>query len=299
LKKAKSPPRITARRGGGVTKKMARSLLIDAAGEVFLVPSIGTPHSCDPTGGGSYTVAHQNVGVKASLFAGAALMLDYILNVAVAISAGIGALISVVPKLQPHTVSICLGVLLLLTVINLRGIKETSFVFLIPTWLFVGCLGIVIAIGMFKIFWSGQSEAVSPRPLVHTPQAVSLWLVIRAFASGCTALTGVEAVSNGVKAFREPVVESARRTLAIIIFILVGLLAGIAFLVNAYQIVATPPGQPGYDSVLSQLSRAVAGNGVFYKFTMGGNRYAKRPHPVPIGIVEKSRRCRGESGLIH
>jgi amino acid transporter len=221
-----------------------------------------------PTGGGSYTVAHQNLGVKAGLFAGAALMLDYILNVAVAISAGTGALISVVPKLQPHTLSICLGVLLLLTLINLRGIKETSFVFLIPTCLFVGCLAIVIAIGMFKIFWSGQSGAVSPRPLAHTTQAVSAWLVIRAFASGCTALTGVEAVSNGVKAFREPVVESARRTLTIIIFILVGLLAGIAFLVNAYQIVATPPGQPGYDSVLSQLSRAIAGNGVFYKFTM-------------------------------
>src|SRR5215471_14760104 len=104
-----------------------------------------------PTGGGSYTVAHENLGVKAGLLAAAALMLDYILNVAVAISAGTGALISVVPKLQPHTLTICLGVLLLLTLINLRGIKETSFVFLIPTWLFVGCLVTVIAIGMFKI----------------------------------------------------------------------------------------------------------------------------------------------------
>jgi len=221
-----------------------------------------------PTGGGSYIVARENLGPNAGLLAAAALMIDYILNVAVGISAGIGALVSARPDLQPYTLNLCLGVLLFLAVVNLRGMRESSFVFLIPTWLFVCCLTAVIVAGLIKAFGPGQPHAVaSSRPL-HVESAVSMWLLLKAFSSGCSALTGVEAVSNGIKAFREPVVESARRTLTTIVAILIVLLAGIAFLTPVYQITAKPPDQPGYESILSQLTRAVAGDGVFYHLTI-------------------------------
>jgi len=221
-----------------------------------------------PTGGGSYIVARENLGPNAGLLAAAALMIDYILNVAVGISAGIGALVSARPDLQPYTLNLCLGVLLFLAMVNLRGMRESSFVFLIPTWLFVCCLPAVIVAGLIKAFGPGQPHAVaSSRPL-HVESAVSMWLLLKAFSSGCSALTGVEAISNGIKAFREPVVESARRTLTTIVAILIVLLAGIAFLTPVYQITAKPPDQPGYESILSQLTRAVAGDGVFYHLTI-------------------------------
>lgn len=224
-----------------------------------------------PTGGGSYTVATKNLGERAGLLAGAALMIDYILNVAVGISAGVGAMVSAAPSLQPHTLSLCLGILLLLTLINLRGIREAGLAFMLPTYLFIVCLGGVILSGLWKtIQQGGHPLPVAPPPhLGPALTAVSLWLLIKAFASGCTAMTGVEAVSNGVQAFREPVVKNARATLTNIITILILLLAGIAYLCRAYGIGATPPGQPGYQSVLSQLTAAVGGRGVFYFITIG------------------------------
>ena len=223
-----------------------------------------------PNGGGSYTVAKENLGARAGLLAGAALMIDYLLNVAVGISAGIGALVSAVPSLQRYTLLLCLLVLAILSIVNLRGVREAGSAFLGPTYLFVGTLGIVIALGIFRVIVSGghpQPLAPLPHPPAAT-EAVGLWLLLRAFASGCTALTGVEAVSNGVQAFREPVVPAARKTLTIIVVILIGLLAGIAGLVYFYGIVATEPGQPGYQSVLSMVTASVAGKGVLYVLTM-------------------------------
>ncbi|MGB2621694.1 MAG: APC family permease [Candidatus Acidiferrum sp.] len=219
-----------------------------------------------PGGGGSYTVARQNLGVSAGLLAAAALMIDYVLVVAVGISAGVGALVSAVPRLQPWTLFLCLVILAIITLVNLRGVRETGLLFTTPTYLFVGCLLLVIALGIVKTFGSGgRPEPVAPLPKVPLAAAVpSLWLLLQAFASGCTAMTGVEAVSNGVKAFREPVVSTARRTLTIIIAILAVMLAGIAYLVHAYGISATNPGQPGYQSILSMLLDAVVGRGVFY-----------------------------------
>ncbi|HLH17943.1 MAG TPA: APC family permease [Bryobacteraceae bacterium] len=224
-----------------------------------------------PGGGGSYTVASQNLGARAGLLAGAALMIDYLLNVAVGISAGVGALVSAVPSLQPHTLALCLGILLILTVVNLRGVREPGVLFMIPTYVFVACLLTVIARGVIAAAMAGghPQPAVMPPRLRATGEAVSLWLLLKAFSSGCTAMTGVEAVSNGVQAFQEPVVKAARRTLAIIIGLLIVLLAGIAWLARAYGIGATPPGQAGYQSVLSQLTAAVAGRGIFYYVTIG------------------------------
>jgi amino acid transporter len=223
-----------------------------------------------PQGGGSYTVAGQNLGPFAGLLAATALMIDYVLTAAVGISAGVGALVSAVPKLQPHTLMLCLAILLLITLVNLRGSRETGFVFMIPTYLFLGSLGTVIAMGIGKAVLSGghPTPVASPPTLPAATAAVSTWLVLKAFASGCTAMTGVEAVSNGVTAFREPVVQTARRTLTTIITLLAILLLGIAYLCRAYQIGATEPG-PGYQSVLSQLTAAVVGRSVFYMITIG------------------------------
>jgi amino acid transporter len=224
-----------------------------------------------PTGGGSYTVARFNLGAGASLLAAAALLADYILTAAVGISAGVGALISAVPSLQPHTVSLCVGILIIITILNLRGVREAGTAFAVPTYLFVGTLLITILGGIVRVLFSGGH----PTPVVALPAppavtaAVSYWLLLKVFASGCTALTGVEAVSNGVKAFREPTVKNAQRTLTVIIFLLALLLAGISYLVKVYGIAATDPGQPGYQSVLSMLTAAVFGKGVFYYLTIG------------------------------
>src|SRR5271166_4846031 len=219
-----------------------------------------------PSGGGSYTVALENLGPNAGLLAAAALMIDYLLNVAVGISAGVGAIISAVPILQPYTLSLCLVILLILTIVNLRGMREAGVLFMVPTLIFVGTLFAMIAMGL----WATISAHGHPRPVVAPPRATgavhvaALWLLLRAFASGCTAMTGVEAVSNGVPAFRKPVVISAQRALGAIIGILVLLLAGIAYLSHAYGIVATVPGSAAYESILSQLLAAVVGKGVFY-----------------------------------
>ena len=224
-----------------------------------------------PRGGGSYTVASQNLGEGAGLLAAAALMIDYILTAAVGISAGVGALISAAPSLQPHTLELCLGVLLILTIVNMRGVHDTGVVFMIPTYLFAGTLLIVIAVGMVHAITSGgHPQPVTPLPALPPATAmVGVWLLLKVFSSGCTAMTGVEAVSNGVMAFRDDTRKNAKITLTIIIALLMVLLIGIALLCRAYGIGATDPNGPGYESVLSMLTRAVMGHGWFYYVTIG------------------------------
>ncbi|MFZ0784201.1 MAG: APC family permease [Candidatus Acidiferrales bacterium] len=224
-----------------------------------------------PGGGGSYTVATENLGTYPGLLAAAALMIDYILVVAVGISAGVGALVSAAPKLQPHTLLICLAILLVIMIVNLRGLREAGIFFMVPTYLFVATLLVAIAIGLFKTVYAGGH----PMPAVTLPPhpapvlaAASTWILLQAFANGCTAMTGVEAVSNGVRAFREPTVENAQRTLTVIIGLLIVMLAGIAYLVHVYDITATIPGKAGYQSVLSMLVAAVVGRGWFYYVTV-------------------------------
>jgi amino acid transporter len=224
-----------------------------------------------PGGGGSYTVASENLGTFAGLLAAAALMIDYVLTVAVGISAGVGALVSAAPKLLPHTLFLCLGVLVFITIINLRGMRQAGIIFMFPTYLFIASLLAAIAFGIFKSIAAGGNPVPVELPPSPSPAvaAASVWLLLQAFASGCTAMTGVEAVSNGVRAFREPTVGTARRTLTVIIALLMVMLAGIAYLVRAYHIVATDPGNVGYQSVLSMIIAAVAGRGVFYYITIG------------------------------
>ena len=219
-----------------------------------------------PNGGGSYTVATENLGDGAGLLAAAALMIDYVLTAAVGISAGVGALISAVPSLHAHILALCLGILALLTLVNMRGVRDTGIIILAPTYLFVGSLLIMIGLGLYhSLVTEGHPvPIVAPPHLPAATAALSFWLLLRVFSSGCTAMTGVEAVSNGVTAFGEPRTGNAKKTLSIIILILIALLAGIAFLCHIYNIGATDPSSPQYESVLSQLLGAVAGRGIFY-----------------------------------
>ncbi|HUY81597.1 MAG TPA: APC family permease [Acidobacteriaceae bacterium] len=224
-----------------------------------------------PLGGGSYTVATENLGHRAALLAAAALMIDYVLTVAVSISAGVESLVSALPELQQHQLAICLVILLLLTIVNMRGVRDAGVAFMIPTYLFVTTLLVVIVIGLTRAVLSGghPHPVVAPPVLPKATEIISIWLLLKVFASGCTAMTGIEATSNGVMAFRNPPAKNANRTLSLIVVFLSALLVGIALLCRIYHIGATLPGNPGYQSVLSQLTFAVMGRDWFYYLTMG------------------------------
>ncbi len=223
-----------------------------------------------PTNGGAYTVAKENLGRNASLLAAAAIMIDYVLNVAVGISAGVGALTSSVPSLAPYTLALCLGVLVLVTVANLRGTAEAGWLFALPTYVFMASFLSLVAVGLWRVGVSGghPHAVISPPLLAPATASLSLWLLLRAFASGCTAMTGVEAVSNGVGSFKAPAVPQAHRTLTVICVTLGLLLAGIAAVAHGYGLGAMDQTKPGYQSVLSQLTAAIAGRGVVYYVAM-------------------------------
>lgn len=259
-------------------------LPLGAAGAVYLGPIIAVicgvlalvaisyrqTIAAYPGGGGSYTVASENLGPHLGVLAGAALALDYILNVAVGISAGVAALASAIPAVLPHTLAVCLAILALITLVNLRGTKETGIAFAAPTFVFLATLGAVIAIGTARALAAGGSpEAIAAPPrTAQLAGTAGAWLLVRAFANGCTAMTGVEAVSNAVPIFREPRIARARRTLTAIVASLLVLVAGVAYLCRAYGITAQPPGAPGYQSVLSMVTAAVVGRGALYYVTM-------------------------------
>jgi amino acid transporter len=224
-----------------------------------------------PQGGGSYTVATENLGDFAGLLAAAALMIDYILTAAVGISAGVVALTSALPSLSHHRLLICLAILVILAIVNLRGVKDTGAAFIVPTFLFVATLLIVIAVGAYRAWMTGGHPiplVVPPPPAVATVRYLGIWLLLKTFASGCAAMTGVEAVSNGVMAFEEPRSKNAQRTLTVIVVTLIVLLFGIAWLSKAYGVTAMEPDVHNYQSVLSILTTAVFGRGWFYYLTM-------------------------------
>ena len=224
-----------------------------------------------PSGGGSYTVASENLGERAGLLAAAALMIDYILTAAVGISAGVTAMTSALPGLAPHTLALCLLILAVLAMINMRGVKDTGAAFILPTFMFISTLLTLIGVGVYKTFAAGgHPVALEQIPAIKaTISSLSWILLLKAFSSGCAAMTGVEAVSNGVMAFREPRSKNAQRTLTVIIALLIALLYGTAWLSKHYGIMAMDPDQPNYQSLLSLLVMAVFGRGWFYFVTMG------------------------------
>jgi len=236
-----------------------------------------------PNGGGSFTVASENLGDNAGLFAAAALMIDYILTAAVGISAGVTALVSAFqhtkygPTLHHYQLIMCLFILAIIAIVNMRGVKETGAVFMLPTFIFVGTLLATIGVGVYHSVMAGGH----PVPLeVPPPQDLSKiehlagWLfvftMLKAFSNGCAAMTGVEAVSNGVTAFKEPRSRNANRTLTVIIGILIILLFGLSYVARAYGVTAMDANATNYQSVLSIEVAAVFGSGWFYYVTMGG-----------------------------
>ncbi|MBV9914750.1 MAG: APC family permease, partial [Sinobacteraceae bacterium] len=224
-----------------------------------------------PNNGGAYTVAKLNLGTPASLLAASALMIDYVLNVAIGISAGVGALTSAVPALHPYTLTLCMATLVLVSVMNLRGTADAGRAWALPTYLFTGSFLLILAIGVYRTLAAGGHPVavVTPPQPPAAAEALSLWIILRSFAAGCTAMTGVEAVSNGVSAFREPVIARAHRSLGAICVILGLLLVGITYVVRSYGIAAMDQTQSGYQSVLSQVAAAVVGHGLFYYAAVG------------------------------
>ena len=221
-----------------------------------------------PHNGGVYTVAKENLGTAAALLAAAALMIDYVLNVAVGISAGIGALTSSAPSLQPWTLELCLGILLLVSLANLRGTREAGWLFALPTYLFIASFLLLIGLGIARVAEGDVHPLIAPPPPGQAMEAAGAWLLVRAFAAGCTAMTGVEAVSDGVNAFREPVVKEAHRTLTVICLTLGLLIAGVATVAHGYGLVAMDQTRAGYQSVMSQLAGAIVGHGLIYYVAM-------------------------------
>ncbi len=218
-----------------------------------------------PDGGGAYTVAKDNLGTLPSLLAGGALLTDYILTVSVSVSAGVRALTSAVPEVFEYRVAIALLAIVLITWVNLRGVRESGTIFALPTYAFVGGVLLTIGIGMARYM---GLFGMTPLPSFEetVPATTSLvgfayiWLLLRAFAGGCTALTGIEAISNGVKAFKPPESHNAAKTMVAMGAIAMSLFIGITFLSTRMHLVPVEHGE----SILSQMTRQITGDGILY-----------------------------------
>ncbi|MRR11392.1 APC family permease [bacterium] len=212
-----------------------------------------------PGGGGSYIVAKENLGTIPGLIAGASLLVDYILTVAVSISAAVAAITSAQPQLLPYTVPIAVGFVVLLAIANLRGVKESGALFAGPTFLFIFLIGFMVVVGLFRFATGSPFTVPVPHETVEPIQTLTLFLILKAFASGCTAMTGVEAIANGTQAFKQPENKNAAITLSWMAGILLFLFVGIATLVSLAHV------QPSHtETVISQLSRAMFGTGWLY-----------------------------------
>ncbi len=218
-----------------------------------------------PSGGGAYVVSKENIGRTASLTAAAALLVDYVMTVAVSVVSGVVAITSAAPFLAAQAVPLSVGFVVLLAVVNLRGVKESGAAFALPTYAFVALTFLLLASGVYRALTGGIPDAVSAHEqLVHTAHVggvFTLLLCLRAFASGCTALTGVEAISNGVPAFKKPKSRNAATTLTIMGALAISMFSGITALAIATHARAYPSGNP---SVISQVAEGVWGRTFLY-----------------------------------
>lgn len=212
-----------------------------------------------PSGGGAFVVAKANLGEAPGLVAAAALLIDYVLTVAVSVAAGIAAITSAVPELHEHRVGLGLLAIVILTLGNLRGVRESGKIFALPTYLFVGSLGLVIVAGLGRALFGAMEE--HPLPSVPAVEGLTLFLLLRAFSSGCTALTGIEAISNGVPTFRDPTSKNASTTMTWMACMLGGLFLGITFLAYNYGLVPRED-----ETLISQIARISLGGGALYYF---------------------------------
>ncbi len=252
------------------TEEILRTLLIAGTASLWLVTPIGCVIAglmlvigfsyrqtimAYPGGGGAYRVAGENIGANSGLVAAAALLLDYVLTVAVSIAAGVAAITSAFPEWREDTVVLSLSFLALIAIGNLRGIKESGRLFAAPTYVFLGGMGALLVVGAVKV-WGGTAVAPAAPAVADAAAPLSMFLILRAFANGCTALTGIEAISNGVPAFKPPEARNAAITLLIMIACAVSCFMGVTLLAQAYHIVPTDS-----ETVISQLNRAIFGGG--------------------------------------
>ena len=212
-----------------------------------------------PTSGGSYAVAKGNLGVYPGLVAAAALVIDYIMTVAVSVSAGVAALTSAFPALLPYKVTLAVILVAFIAFINLRGVRESGLVFALPAYTFIGLVVLLSVVSIAHYLFPGAFGPVQPCPLPPAPimpmSALGIMAILRAFSNGCSAMTGVEAVSNGVSAFKVPEVKHAQQTLVLLAAILITMFLGVSFSAHIYQVVPSHA-----ETVLSQLAKASFGS---------------------------------------
>ncbi|WML60848.1 APC family permease [Neobacillus sp. PS2-9] len=217
-----------------------------------------------PQGGGAYLVSKENIGEKAGLIAGGSLLVDYILTVAVSVSAGTDAITSAFPALHTHTVLIACVLVVLITILNLRGLTESASILAYPVYLFVVGLFVLIGVGIYKIMTGDVSPTAQHAAIGAPVQGITLFLLLRAFASGCSALTGVEAISNAIPNFKDPAPKNAAKTLVLMGTLLAILFSGITFLAYYYGI------SPKHDeTVVSQIAKETFGRNYLYFFVQG------------------------------
>ena len=221
-----------------------------------------------PSGGGAYIVARENLGLFAGILAASALMTDYILTVSVSISSGMDAIVSAMPELHAVRVPLCLLLIALIALANLRGARESGWLFAGPTYLFIGIVAVMLVVGFVRVLFDlGPAEEVrtAANTMLPVVQPLTLFLVLRAFASGCAALTGTEAISNAVQAFQPAESRNAALTLVWMLVICIILFFGVAVLTQSFHIIPDlPADKPGRETVVSTLGRAVFGVGPFY-----------------------------------
>ncbi len=220
-----------------------------------------------PNGGGSYIVAHDNLGVLPGLVAAAALITDYVLTVAVSTTAGVAAITSAFPALYPYRITIALVSISLITIANLRGVRESGTIFAIPSYLFIISFLTMIAVGVFRWVSGGMPPALEPQHVSPAIHGLTLFLALRAFSSGCTALTGIEAISNGVQVFKPPESDNAGKTLIILATLSITMFVGVTFISHQFGIV---PNEATHETVVSLVARTVFGDGSPFYFLVQG-----------------------------
>ncbi|HEV7468044.1 MAG TPA: APC family permease [Candidatus Dormibacteraeota bacterium] len=238
---------------------------------LFLLIAVGLSYrqtiKAYPKGGGSYIVASDNLGPLAGVVAGSALMTDYVLTVAVSVASGVDSIVSAAQAMQAYRVELCVGFVVLLIVGNLRGIRESGSIFAAPTYLFIA--GIFVMLTVIAIRWGTGHLAAATPTLEHATRQVSIFLLLKAFASGCTALTGVEAISDGVPAFQPPEWKNARTTLTVMVTLLALMFSGITLAARAVGARAYDSNDPHYQTVISQIAHAAFGTTLLYFYVIG------------------------------
>jgi amino acid transporter len=252
--------------GSGAFKNVIPIALVIAVLLALVTISYRQTIRAYPSGGGAYIVAHENLGQLPGLIAAAALLVDYVLTVSVSVAAGVAAVTSAAPGLLDFRVLIGVLVILLIMVANLRGVREAGSIFAIPTYVFILMMSAAIVIGVFKVIAGDAPGSLlhqaPPQQTVAATQGLGLFLILKAFSSGCSALTGVEAISNGVPAFQPPESKNARTTLTAMAIILGFLFLGVTFVASRYGFVANE-----HETIVSQLGKAVFGkNAVYYVY---------------------------------